>query len=516
MYKVVQKILSILFCLPCLLTNAQGFILETGEINKYNIPHAFTKINNFYFFNHTEMDTSIDFAHSYLSKINSNGNIINAIKLDSVRLISVFSKDNFLFAMGGKLLKNTPLPKEFSTVFYKIDSDLQIIATFELYTPTQVHIPYDFMSYNTDTLIYAGWKFDSVNMSTDYDLCLLLDNSLQPLFIDSFPHVSFDKDISLPKLLHIPSSKYLYITGLNNIDYNPPFFDTLIYYSFAVPIKKDDFTIQSTDTILFQENLSGFQTEWFASLPRHALIYDDSTSLLSVHTNGTYPNNQDYSNMGIIMLNGNLKANKMLQYPFYHASISKMPAYYNSLDISNDGKILYAGTYNCDNMYGICINNNRNIKICVVKTDTNGTIIWQKIIGGDSVDYYVTCMKTTLDGGVLIGVMTKDTSLFNYNQKDITKALIIKLDGNGNMVFTNTLPYKNEKPMCYPNPTNTNLLLKNITDITPYSIVNINGQIVCTGIYTGEPISVQALPSGLYVLHLQKKNNAHVLRFVKE
>ncbi len=516
LYKVSIKALVILCCFLGLQAKSQGFILETGEPNKDNIARAFAELNGSYFFQHTEIDTNIGFAHSVLSKIDTEGNIIGTVKIDSVRLISLFSKDNFLFSMGVKLEKNTPAPKEFSSVFYKIDSDLQLIATNKLYTPDCVFVPYDFISYNTDTLIYVGWKFNAINYSTNHDQCVLFDNDLQPLFTDSFPHLPYNVNYSLPKLLHVSSYNSLFITGLNAVDYNPPFYDTVIFYSFAIPIKKSDFTIQPADTIAFQEHISGFQTEWFATLPKHALNYDDSTFLFSVFVDGAYQNNQAYNNMGYILLNKNLVGYKLHHYPFFHPSAGKMPAFYNSIDIVKNGDIYFAGTYNCSNQWGFCLNNDRNIRICILKTDTSGTIFWQKMIGGDSVDYFVTCMLATSDGGVLIGATIKDTSYFTTNPQDITKALVIKLDSTGSMVFTKTITQKNAMPLCYPNPATDRLYISNISEPAHYSIYAVSGKLVDEGHYLNKPIPISTLPKGMYLLHLQTPTISHTLRFVKE
>ncbi|WP_022824880.1 T9SS type A sorting domain-containing protein [Hymenobacter norwichensis] len=65
----------------------------------------------------------------------------------------------------------------------------------------------------------------------------------------------------------------------------------------------------------------------------------------------------------------------------------------------------------------------------------------------------------------------------------------------------------------YPNPTSTQLTLRGPLG-TPYQLLNQLGQVVRTGQLSAQPLDVQALSAGLYLLRDQI--SGRTTKFVKE
>ncbi|MBK9462984.1 MAG: SprB repeat-containing protein, partial [Sphingobacteriales bacterium] len=106
------------------------------------------------------------------------------------------------------------------------------------------------------------------------------------------------------------------------------------------------------------------------------------------------------------------------------------------IQLTPDGGYIVAGnTYSTNG--DITLNNGQN-DYWVVKLDSNGNIVWQKTLGGESYDY-AESITLTNDGGYAIagysfsvgGNVTGNHGLFDY--------WIVKLDSNGNLVWQNAL-----------------------------------------------------------------------------
>jgi hypothetical protein len=106
------------------------------------------------------------------------------------------------------------------------------------------------------------------------------------------------------------------------------------------------------------------------------------------------------------------------------------------IQLTPDGGYIVAGnTYSTNG--DITLNNGQN-DYWVVKLDSNGNIVWQKTLGGESYDY-AESITLTNDGGYAIagysfsvgGNVTGNHGFFDY--------WIVKLDSNGNLVWQNAL-----------------------------------------------------------------------------
>ena len=69
--------------------------------------------------------------------------------------------------------------------------------------------------------------------------------------------------------------------------------------------------------------------------------------------------------------------------------------------------------------------------IFLIKTDTNGNIIWAKTYGGTNYDYAYSVQQTS-DGGYIVAGLTTSFGASGYD------IFLIKTDGNGNIIWTKT------------------------------------------------------------------------------
>ena len=108
----------------------------------------------------------------------------------------------------------------------------------------------------------------------------------------------------------------------------------------------------------------------------------------------------------------------------------------NSVIETADGGFVMAGTSNSDD--GIPGSNNGDCDVWVVKINSSGALLWSKVYGGCGFDS-ATSISTTTDGGFIIsGVTTSPTNNIipeNAGKKD---ALILRLNGQGDLVWSRT------------------------------------------------------------------------------
>ena len=135
----------------------------------------------------------------------------------------------------------------------------------------------------------------------------------------------------------------------------------------------------------------------------------------------------------------------------------------------------------------------------VASTDlTNGTV-------NTLADLDVT---VNIVGGVTINnsnVTLADVAAFNGIVHVIDRVLVpggspVSIDDFDNVTIT-----------AYPNPSSTVVSFTGLEE-AELSIVDINGSVVFTGKYTGNPIDISDLSSGMYFIYISSEQNASVIR----
>jgi Secretion system C-terminal sorting domain len=145
------------------------------------------------------------------------------------------------------------------------------------------------------------------------------------------------------------------------------------------------------------------------------------------------------------------------------------------IDTSKDGRfIFYGATYNFD-ISGFYYSSKQS-SFKLVKMDINHNIIWEKRYGDDFY-YFMNGLLATSDGGcIMYGTR------YNYNISRKTDGIIIKVDGNGVVTSTTSIPISQSSIIAYPNPSNGLLNFKkgdpSVSGAFEVNIFDISGKLV--------------------------------------
>ncbi|MDF7811483.1 T9SS type A sorting domain-containing protein [Hymenobacter sp. YC55] len=145
------------------------------------------------------------------------------------------------------------------------------------------------------------------------------------------------------------------------------------------------------------------------------------------------------------------------------------------------------------------------------KVDANGTKLWDRTIGGSGTDL-VDALAFTSDGGFLLS--GHSTSGINGDKSQASQGFsdywLVKL-GAAPLASSSA---KSAAPLTVsPNPTSSQLTLHGPAG-TPYQLLNQLGQVVRSGKISAQPLDVQALPAGLYLL--RDATSGRTSKLVKE
>jgi hypothetical protein len=147
----------------------------------------------------------------------------------------------------------------------------------------------------------------------------------------------------------------------------------------------------------------------------------------------------------------------------------------------------------------------------VVKLDASGTKLWDLTFGGND-NEYLNSVQQTSEGGYLLGGYS-----YSGLSGDKTQASqggydywLVKLSA---MPLATTSATTRPTLSAYPNPLRTQLTLCGPPNTT-YQLLTQLGQVVRSGQVAAQPLDVQALPAGLYLLRDQ--TTGYTTKLVKE
>ncbi len=150
--------------------------------------------------------------------------------------------------------------------------------------------------------------------------------------------------------------------------------------------------------------------------------------------------------------------------------------------------------------------------IYVTCADTNGTVKWNKLVGGDA-SYELTCVSATADSGCVIMAVRSDNSIYpnGYYSLDI---YYTKLDKNGN-VQPNYIPVSNQfkklpvynSLVVYPNPAIDKLYIQG-QEIATYSLYNMQGSVIRSARFNGF-IDISSIAKGTYMIKAKDKEDRY-------
>ena len=151
----------------------------------------------------------------------------------------------------------------------------------------------------------------------------------------------------------------------------------------------------------------------------------------------------------------------------------------------------------------------------IIKLSSNGTVIWQKCLGGPLADFAYEIQQTA-DGGFVV------CGSFNFADNSIPGGhggddfVVVKLSTPTGL---NDLELKVDFHI-YPNPANNQITIKTDEKLigSKYTILNIMGQTVLSGKINSDNtlLEVGDLPGGTYLVQIQSEGGSSVLQLIKE
>lgn len=185
---------------------------------------------------------------------------------------------------------------------------------------------------------------------------------------------------------------------------------------------------------------------------------------------------------------------------------------------TNDGNILLVGNSNSDISGNKTENSRGNFDAWFVKINPNGTILWDKTIGGNLQESINDIIQTQDNGYVAtISSNSNVSGEKTENSKGDFDYWLVKLttDNLNNQYFENINSFS-----IYPNPSHDSFSIINESnnDIESMEIFSISGALVkkVTFYKNLENISVSDLQTGLYLVKIKTDTETQTLKFIKE
>ena len=171
--------------------------------------------------------------------------------------------------------------------------------------------------------------------------------------------------------------------------------------------------------------------------------------------------------------------------------------------MTQDGRFIYiGGNYN----YQESIFDVDNSYLRLTKMDSSYNVIWTKDYGGDA-NYRLTGITATSDGGCIMY-----SPRYNHNALQQVDVIIIKVDGNGLVTSTTSIPMPQQTITPYPNPSNGQLNFKkedpSVSSRFDVNIFDISGKLVFQKRETDltETFDLSHLSEGNYMYQITSEN----------
>ncbi len=290
-----------------------------------------------------------------------------------------------------------------------------IIAGYTAYqdTVTLNHI-YDFILTKTDSYGAIQWSktFTQPNLSWDMASTVLQTND-GGFIIGGTSFDGFETEIYIIKTNNNGDTLWSKIIGAGTSDMGPVFIQKTSddgYIVFANRVDNSHFFNQIWITKL--DSIGGMQ--WYQTI--------DDYNLGQSSQAGQQTSDGGYVITGIPSLVKTNATGNPLWNKFYAGAVGNV--YANSVKQTNDGGYVVGG-FTADFGAG-------GYDIYINKTDSVGTLIWSKTYGGSRDDYSYSIQQTT-DGGFIIAGKT-----YSFEDSINGDVYLIKTDSNGNLLWSKT------------------------------------------------------------------------------
>jgi hypothetical protein len=101
----------------------------------------------------------------------------------------------------------------------------------------------------------------------------------------------------------------------------------------------------------------------------------------------------------------------------------------SSIQQTDDGGYIVAGYSNSTDISGVV--NHGDYDSYIIKLNSSGSVLWQKMYGGSDKDY-ANSIQQTSDGGYIVAGSSTSTDISGVTNNGFVDSYVIKLDANGN------------------------------------------------------------------------------------
>ena len=183
------------------------------------------------------------------------------------------------------------------------------------------------------------------------------------------------------------------------------------------------------------------------------------------------------------------------------------PAKFRSIDVKYQDKIYAAG--HTDVVINLDPYLEFETRFFIAQLDNEMNINWEQYYGGDA--YYIMHgVLATEDGGCLVYGRRHDF----INNPGVIELYVMKVDENGDVISSNSIPLGREEFTIFPNPFHNELYLKSesIVELSKVKIYDIAGRIMLTATNFSSRLDTSTLPVGAFVLVVEDKTGKILFR----
>ncbi len=436
-------------------------------------------------------DTESDLYSGYVIKIDSTGSLLQKEIIspsDSVlsKFFNIHVFDNQYYILGSQRVLS---PYTSKLWFLKLNCDLEIEDEKLLHIPKDRWFSYMNSIIDSDTnIVITGYttRMDETNNYNSDALFYKLDldgDSINSKFNTSSVLIQFSFDI-IEKI------------------------DSSGYYAFVSHFMDSIGTFGQR--LVLNKNLDSLSID---SIPKrvydyYSPVYINQSDILICGKSGAEAPNDYALNVLSMADNGQL-----IDYnTFKKNTFREQPSRYQG--VSKKGHSIYlGGSSNID--YANPFWSTHDSWFHLVKINPDITPIWEYWYGGDAY-YFLYSILATNDGGCIMVGNRYDYEIQNM-ERDI---YIVKVDGNGLIMWTQELPIEKPETTVYPNPGTDQLNIDLSISYDVIELVNLNGQVVIRQNLDNNKstINTESLKSGVYFYKLMdiKKKTIETGKWIKK
>ncbi len=417
------------------------------------------------------ISSSIGNTRLQIFELDNEGSIIAQLMLEkeeySIGLLSLFQQGAFYLGIG---YANDPVNSTGNLLISKFDLDLQIVQ---------------------DTIIYLGSdRLGDMNCNIINDTIFCVGNRFDTGFSKPFGFkLSTYNDIHLIKADLLPFNN-----RVTSLIYNPIDSNYVVLGQNRLLLFDYDFNYKTTLSLPF-------------SLSQQGQIIAELNSFLvtgkSDFIDPTQPNSRD---IGLARFSYSYEPLSLITIGMSEDSID-IPAPKNSISFIDSTHFYLGGTFNMQIAPFETVSDNSWFGLS--KFDTELNKIWERSYGGDAF-YIMYSLSATSDGGcIMVGLRQE-----HWQEEVLVQLYVLKVDENGEIVSTSTIPIQKEIATVYPNPfqdyfqIDISEKLLSIDDLK-LELVDMNGRVVIQQDIKDKNIklSTSNVSVGNYIVIIKDKND---------